>query len=285
MALSNVPTSIPTIIEIPESFRRKPRWWRSDQGWLDRLAEAINLQCQRWNLQPDGSLLHGSNAVVLPVLHAGLPYVLRMTPPGDAFDKEEIALRFWDGRGTVKLIDVDLTAGAMLLERLETSTTLADLPLEEAVPVIARLMRKLALPLQSDDIPSTAEIVSTRLSQFPTQWDELGRPFSKELLQQVIQLTSSLHSSDASLSVNGDLHYAQVLAGKREAWLMVDPILLRGDIEYDLARLLWTRLNEMADDEEIIFHFETAVREADLDPCRAWRWVSFPKHGLLALGP
>ena len=72
-----------------------------------------------------------------------------------------------------------------------------------------------------------------------------------------------------------DMPYGQVLAATREPWLAVDPILLRGDIEYDLARLLWTRLDEMAADDEVFIHFETVVREARLDRSRAWRWVIF----------
>jgi streptomycin 6-kinase len=61
----------------------------------------------------------------------------------------------------------------------------------------------------------------------------------------------------------------------REPWLAVDPILLRGDIEYDLARLLWTRLDGMISDDEIVLHFETVVSIARLDRSRAWRWVLF----------
>jgi streptomycin 6-kinase len=49
------------------------------------------------------------------------------------------------------------------------------------------------------------------------------------------------------LAVSGGLHSGQVLRGSREPWLTVDPLLLRGDIEYELARVLWTRIDEMAD--------------------------------------
>lgn len=65
-----------------------------------------------------------------------------------------------------------------------------------------------------------------------------------------------------------------MLAGARERWLTVDPVLLRGDIEYDLARVLWTRLDEMTD-SEIVRHFDTAVREAGLDRRRARDWAIF----------
>jgi streptomycin 6-kinase len=52
--------------------------------------------------------------------------------------------------------------------------------------------------------------------------------------------------------------------------LAVDPVLYRGDIAFDLGRVLWTRLDEMA---AIVPHFDTAVSAAGLDRDRARDWV------------
>jgi streptomycin 6-kinase len=57
--------------------------------------------------------------------------------------------------------------------------------------------------------------------------------------------------------------------------MRVDPVLLRGDIEYDLARVLWTRIDEMPDAAAIVGHFDAVVREAGLDRERARDWVVF----------
>ena len=41
----------------------------------------------------------------------------------------------------------------------------------------------------------------------------------------------------------------------------VGSVLLRAGIEYDLAPILWIRLNEMKDDDhDVLFHFDTVVR-------------------------
>lgn len=56
--------------------------------------------------------------------------------------------------------------------------------------------------------------------------------------------------------------------------MTVDPVLYRGDIEYDLARILWSRLDEM-DDRAVHVHFDTIVSEARLDEARAVTWVIF----------
>ena len=38
-------------------------------------------------------------------------------------------------------------------------------------------------------------------------------------------------------------------------------VILRAGIEYDLAPILWIRLNEMKDDDnDVLFHFDTVVR-------------------------
>lgn len=87
-------------------------------------------------------------------------------------------------------------------------------------------------------------------------------------------MSAGLATTESDLAVNGDLHSEQVLRGIREPWLAVDPVLLRGDIEYDLARILWTRIDEMPA-AEITAHFDAVVQEAGVERDRARDWVVF----------
>jgi streptomycin 6-kinase len=66
-----------------------------------------------------------------------------------------------------------------------------------------------------------------------------------------------------------------VLQGSRERWLAVDPVLMRGDIEYDLARILWTRIDELRDAAEIVEHFEILVEACGTDRDTARDWVLY----------
>lgn len=261
-------------IEIPRSFREMPRWEREGTAWLDTLPSLLAEMCGIWRLRPDGTALHGSNAIALPVTRDAVRLILRLTPPHDAFQLEIDALEFWAGRGTVRLIEHDVEAGAMLLERLDTTHTLASLPLAEAVPLIARLMRRLSIPITDPTVVSTADVVSARSLMLSAEWERLGQPFDQSVLERTLTIARDLNSTPGDRAVNGDLHFDQVLAGEREPWLAVDPVLLRGDLEYDLARVLWTRLDEMSDDD-VVFHFETIVREAQLDHERARKWVFY----------
>jgi streptomycin 6-kinase len=103
------------------------------RAWLDSLPERVDQQCRAWNLLLDGDPWHGSNALVLPVRRGGEQFALRLTAPDENFPAEVAALRFWAGRGTVLLVETDLGAGTMLLERLDPARSLATLPLAEAI--------------------------------------------------------------------------------------------------------------------------------------------------------
>jgi streptomycin 6-kinase len=173
----------------------------------------------------------------------------------------------------VRLVEADADRGAMLLERLGSALT--EVPLDEAIGTLGGLMRRLAVPGDPTSL-STATIAADRAAEFEPEWEGLGRPFDQAWLRQAEQLGSStLATTEHDLAVNGDLHADQVLRGSREPWLVVDPVLYRGDIEFDLARILWTNLDTMKTDDEILDHFATLVATAGLDHTRARDWLIF----------
>ena len=200
--------------------------------------------------------------------------MLKLTPADDRFRAELAALEFWAGRGTVLVLDADVDKGVLLLERLDAERSAAALPLAEAVPIMAGMMRRLAVPAPAV-ATSTGAVCADRGLQLRSEWERLARPFPEVLLTLAEDAADWLRRTHSELAVNADLHFDQVLRGNRERWLCVDPLLLRGDIEYDLARILWSRLDEMVDDAEIRRHFHAATMAAGLDDARARQWVIF----------
>ena len=91
-------------------------------------------------------------------------------------------------------------------------------------------------------------------------------------------------ASLVATAVDGDLHFGQVLAGTREPWLVVDPVLLRGDPEYDLGRILWSRIEEARDDAELRTLFDLFVAHADVPADRARAWVVIRSASYLVWG-
>ncbi|WP_433788929.1 aminoglycoside phosphotransferase family protein [Actinoplanes sp. CA-252034] len=142
-------------LTLPQSFLDSPRWWRGGGEWLAELPGLVRAQCERWRVTVDGDPAHGSNALVVPVRRDGEELVLRLAPPGPEVAEQAGALRFWDGRGTVRLVDADPDAGVMLLERL-SATSLCDVPVDVAMRVLGTMMRRLAVPAP-DHVLSTAD--------------------------------------------------------------------------------------------------------------------------------
>jgi streptomycin 6-kinase len=273
------------MITVPESFREMPRWWHDHAGreWLDTLPELVTSQCRRWGLRVDGDPLHGTNALVVPVRCGAEPFVLRLSPPGDDISQEATALAFWAGRGTVNLIDVEVESRGLLLERLG-SRSLQSEPLPVAVTVIADLVTELAVPAPLE-VTSTAAIAEGAVSTFERDWVSLEGPTPRVQLDIAMRLADELARAVPSpLAVNGDLHSGQVLAADRAPWLVVDPVLLRGDCEYDLARVLWSRLDELADDSDIIHAFDAFVRTAHVPSARARSWMVLRSMSYLLWG-
>jgi streptomycin 6-kinase len=260
-------------ITVPPAFRESPRWWRGGGEWLAALPELVRAQCARWRLSVDGEPAHGSNALVVPVVGDGGEFVLRLSPPGPDVVDQIAALRFWDGRGTVRLVDADPAAGVMLLERL-ASTSLADVPVDEAMHVLGGMMRRLAVPAP-DHVPSTAAVVAGRAATMAAEWERLGRPFDEPILRRALAIGERLSRDAGPGAVNGDLHSAQVLRAGREPWLVVDPVLMRGDRAFDLGRVLWTRLDEMPAPGDVVRGFDIAVRAAGLERDHGRDWVLF----------
>ena len=158
------------VITVPSTFRAMLRGSHERRAWRDSLPERVDQQCRAWNLSLDGDPWHGSNSLVLPVRRRGEQFALRLTAPDESFPAEVAALRFWDGRGTVLLVETDLGAGTMLLERLDPTRSPATLPLAEANHHALRIIFAAASP--ASRVLSTGELVRDRLA---TLTSELGR--------------------------------------------------------------------------------------------------------------
>jgi len=261
------------MIEVPATFRAMPRWWSDGTDWLDALPELVARQCTRWQLTPDGDVRHGSNALVVRVRRGDQRLALRLSPPGDDVATEAAALQFWAGRGTVRLVAVDTERQAQLLEWVTPGRSLDQLPLAATAPVIGGVLRRLAVEAPADT-PSTGDVITADLRGWLGRWSALGRPGAEPLLTAAIEAAEAVgEPATPQLAVNADLHFGQILSAEREPWLVVDPVLLRGDVGYDLGRLLWSRLDELPEDRQVRAYLAAVVEAAELEPGRARQLV------------
>lgn len=222
--------------------------------------------------------MHGYLALVIPVrcedpARAGdEECVLKVSWRDEATVEEAHALRAWDGQGAVQLLDEDPVSGALLLERLDPARSLATLPVKDALAVAGGLLRRLAIPAPPG-FRSLPAVAATLCATLPARWEEVGRPFPRATLERACELASALGPAAGDLLVNYDLHDADILAGRREPWLAVDPKVVVGDPEYGVAQLLWRRLEEIQAHGGLDFHVNRLVHAAQLDSERTRAWT------------
>jgi streptomycin 6-kinase len=250
---------------------RGPDWAR----WVDCLPQRLAGLLEEWALTPDGWSMHGYCSIVVPVrTQDAQSAVLKVVFDGDEESQHEhLVLQHWSGRGAARLLRADPHRRAMLLERLhhEDLTTVPDL---EACEVVAALYPRLHLPAlpQLLTVTSYVERWSDALASMPR-----NAPIPRRMVEQALSLARELMADPSSTGVivHGDLHYLNVLASDREPWLVIDPKPMSGDPHFELAPMLWNRMEELgtAVRTGVRRRFHTLVDAAGLDEARARDWV------------
>ncbi|WP_434450573.1 aminoglycoside phosphotransferase family protein [Lentzea sp. E54] len=226
--------------------------------WVATLPKLATKACSRWRLTPDGALMNGFCAVVLPVRQAdGHPAVLKLSWVDEETAHEPLALQLYDGNGAVRLLAHDAELGALLLERLDPHS-LDDEPIDLAVGVIGELLRR-HKHLQA---PDGFRRFENDLEDHPAIPPKL-LDAAREVGQRPMGTTL----------VNEDLHYENVLRGTREPWLVIDPKPLSGDPEYCMIPLLWNRFDELDGHKGITGRFLALCDAGELDVAKARDWT------------
>jgi streptomycin 6-kinase len=262
------------MITVPQAFATATVIREGDAGckWIHTLPGLVEDLCQHWNLRIDGPVMHGYLGLVIPVRRIEELCVLKVSWTDEATSEEAMALAAWNGQGTVRLLASQPVLGALLLERLDHRYSLNDVEIVEAVEIAGRLLRRLAIPVPSG-FRSLRSVSQDLCRTLPQHWEQFGRPMPKLWVEQACELAVQLGTSSGNLLVNYDLHYADVLRGEREPWLVVDPKVVIGDPEFGIAQLLWGRLEDIAAKGSLDRHFRLLIEAATLDPVRARSWT------------
>ncbi|SEH48443.1 streptomycin 6-kinase [Mycolicibacterium rutilum] len=219
-----------------------------------------------WRLRPDGGPF--ADPMVLPVrTEDGARAVLKL----GASPHEHLVLRRWAGRGAVRLLRADPRRRAVLTERAGPRT-LESLTDVDACRVVAELYRDLHVPAMPQ-LPSAP----TLLAQWAEDFDALprGAPIPHRLVEQASVRARELAGAPAETVVHGNLHYGTVLAADRAPWLAIAPRPVNGDPHFEIAPMLWTRWEEIADDARhgVQRRFYALVDAAGFDEDLARAWV------------
>lgn len=214
--------------------------------WVETLPTTVEGLVEEWGLRQDGSPMYGMCAVVLPVrTPSGEQGALKVGFVDSETRAEPLALRAWDGRGAVRLLRSEDSTGAMLLERLDEQRVLLDVPIQRALDIAAGILGALRAPA----VPGLRQASDTAArweTEFPEDWERLGKPCSRVLLLSAVELCTQLAVPPSEPSIlHGDFHYANILGRGADGWAAIDPKPLAGDPTYEVVPLLRNRWEEI----------------------------------------
>jgi streptomycin 6-kinase len=228
------------VARIPNRLATSCRGSPEREQWLERLPFLLKDLADRWGLTlttPFDSDEVSCAWVAVVAREDGSSAVLKVGMPHLEGEHEIQGLRFWDGDPTVRLIEADDAANAMLLERCEPGTHLRELAEADQDAVIAGLLRRLWRPPPAEN-PFRAQSALMAHWREETmadaeRWSDAGPVGAGlELLQDLSANTAS------TVLLATDLHAGNVLRAQREAWLVIDPKPFVGDAAYDATQHL-----------------------------------------------
>jgi len=283
-------------VVVHEHLRRARETSPDGLAWLERLPSLIAEACLAWDIEIAGTPYEGGVCGwVAPVRGAIGEAVLKVSWPHDEAATEAVALRWWDGAGTVRLLAEDSDAWTMLLERCEPGTPLREvgLPNERGLAIGAELLNALwgkgAPPRDGPRFDSMAQVcdewareAERRAERYRAALCALGT--DPGILTLGIELLRGLpRSSGRQVVVHGDFNPGNLLAATRAPYLAIDPKPMIGDPAYDpwslVAQLDWPfRLPDAA--RPVAERIRRLAELVDLVPERIAAWgVARDVHG------
>jgi streptomycin 6-kinase len=272
-----VPTRRPDLLSlVPDDalrFADRPDSWYQ---WRDGLPSLVADVLGGWELTPDGYRADGKTALVLGVRDSrGEPAAVKFVGPDPDAALEHVVLRLWDGAGAVRLLRADPARGVLLLERIGPAD-LRSVDVRAACRTVAGLYPRLHRPATPQ-----FQLLSEQCRRWTQQLTDLpaDAPAPHRLVQQAASLAGDFAADDGTDGqiVHTDLHYENVLAARREPWLVIDPKPLSGDPCFEVAPLLWNRWDEAvaggAVREAVRDRMRVVVEAAGLDADRVRDWV------------
>lgn len=266
-------------MDLPLSFKRNVRGVCGSRGeaWLGDLPLIISGLERRWKIIVEPNFPNLSYNYVAPAMRAdGTPVVLKLGLPADdgEFDGETAYLRHMNGEAVVRIVDEDTGIRALLLQRAIPGDHLREAFAGEpvrAVDAAITTLKRLARKPPADQTQFTSlERWANKLSAVDC-WD-----FPRAYAQRASEILETSHSGGHCL-LHGDFHHENILSNGPEAYLVIDPKGLIGDIKYDIAAFLNNHGGWLRGRPDLKTQLDTAVKNfADafgISPLEIRRWA------------
>jgi len=241
--------------------------------WLERVPELVAECVEEWQLELGEPYEAGAAGyAVRAALTDGTPTVLKLIYPHREAEHEADALELLAGNGAVRLLARDDARSAMLLERCEPGTALAENGGEKALDVLVELLPRHWVRA-GEPFHTLAEEAAWWIDDLPEQWEQSGRAIERRLVDTAVDALGLLSESQGEqVLLNQDIHGDNVLAAEREPWLVIDPKPLLGEREFAVAPIV--RSFELGSSRaDVLYRLDRLTSELGLDRERARGWT------------
>ncbi len=285
------------IAELPKKFTRNTLDLCGETGerWLNDLPRLIEEIEGYWSLKTEKPFPNLSYNYVAPCIctdggEAVLKIALPLKNP-EIFNEARFLLMA-NGGGAVKLLELDESRRAILLERLSPGENLKEVCRDnatKAIDIAISIMRGLLKePPPNSAFRGLDEWFNNFFEKapktnFPLEFQNKARGFYEELSS----------ASELKFLIHGDLHHENILSAGRETFLAIDPKGIIGEVGYEIAVFLNNHLWWLASEKNLREKLNDAVQrfsvafEIELSDLRKWAyaqmvlsaWWTFDENG------
>lgn len=259
-------------------------WWaQRPEGakWLRALPD-LAMRCARaWELTLYAPYDPGTVSWVAPAdLPDGTPAVLKINCPDAGAHGEAEALRYWNGRGAVTLLEHCSKRDALLVERCEPGWALDHVEDEATAFEIAASVLQQLWGIGSPSLPQMtslrAEVAKWEV-EIASNWSHVADICQFALVCEALSAASDLVASQPEVVLcHQDLHGGNVLAATNDRWLAIDPKPMLGERALDLAPILADRsaaLKRATTPRKLIARRLARCADLGFDEDRVRRWA------------
>ena len=221
----------------------------ADSGgkWVDNYPKMLEDYVERWQLTLTGTASAGLpiNVILYAETERGNPVVLKLGHPHPEQKTEIIALRAYQGRYAVNILDWDDETGAFLMDRVLPGKKLRNISNNiDRSRIKVRLIGDLPIPISDvAGLPSFGEWMERAFAEFR---DRLKRG---EASDHELEFLSFIEMAEATYQrllprcpetylLHGDLHHENILLDEERGWLAIDPKGVRGPRVMECGRFL-----------------------------------------------
>ena len=196
----------------------------------------------------------------------------------EKFRSELEALKVFNGRGSIQLLESDDDKNAILIERAIPGAPLTSVKNdEEEMSIAATIMKNLWQPVPSGHQFHSVSDWGKGFEKMKEYFKEKPNPLPKELVDKAERLFTGLSASQGEqVLLHGDLNHSNILSAQREPWLAIDPKGVIGEREYEIGVLLRNpqpELLRLPDPKEVLERrIDQLANELNLDRERTHGW-------------